>query len=473
MKKSLALKEKPRCYGHYWGLALVIVIIIIPLSASAANLVNVRVSGMINDTISPDYPAAFDFWIENDIVLGGINLGFKVWSPDGAWWEWQRPCIIGMNSSFVCIVPGSRADSPCLFDPFQFDPTDLDGISPDTFQFGWQALDCGLETGPLEHMFSAHFMADLPGGPGEVASLCIDSTFIPPNGDFIFIDLLGSTTPPTIAWPNGGICLPVAWAVPCMASWNPNNPTSMTIEHCDAGQVTLGASQMDMQDIEFHLESVDGGSGTADITPDGYNCIVTYTPVPEDIGQSITIEVSVGCRNAPVWDWWFLDVTVTNDSPVLDIGSYYNWGATNNLLTKADIAVTDNDACEDPGFFIISGPGEINPSTGVYTYMPGPGDSGVFYATVAVTDGVDTSQAEIYLGITGEDCCPGDVNYTGDVNVGDAVSLINYIFKEGTPPKVMNWADPNADCQVNVGDVVFLIAYIFRGGPAPVIGCYY
>jgi len=26
---------------------------------------------------------------------------------------------------------------------------------------------------------------------------------------------------------------------------------------------------------------------------------------------------------------------------------------------------------------------------------------------------------------------------------------------------------PNGDCQVNVGDAVYLINYVFKGGPAP------
>jgi len=73
----------------------------------------------------------------------------------------------------------------------------------------------------------------------------------------------------------------------------------------------------------------------------------------------------------------------------------------------------------------------------------------------------------------GGTCCnlPGDANDDGQVNVGDAVFLINYVFKGGPPPPCLNEGDANGDCGVNVGDAVYLISYIFKGGPAPVCGC--
>jgi hypothetical protein len=45
--------------------------------------------------------------------------------------------------------------------------------------------------------------------------------------------------------------------------------------------------------------------------------------------------------------------------------------------------------------------------------------------------------------------------------------LIAYIFKGGPPPIIMKAANINGDASVNVGDAVYLINYIFRNGPAP------
>jgi len=65
----------------------------------------------------------------------------------------------------------------------------------------------------------------------------------------------------------------------------------------------------------------------------------------------------------------------------------------------------------------------------------------------------------------------GDVNGDWDVNVGDAVYLITYIFKSGAEPADPAWrANANGDKTIDVGDAVYLINHIFRGGPRPKIG---
>jgi hypothetical protein len=66
---------------------------------------------------------------------------------------------------------------------------------------------------------------------------------------------------------------------------------------------------------------------------------------------------------------------------------------------------------------------------------------------------------------------PGDVNQDGQVNAGDAVFLINYLFRQGIPPDYPELGDVNGDCLINGSDVVYLINYLFRNGPAPEGGC--
>lgn len=66
---------------------------------------------------------------------------------------------------------------------------------------------------------------------------------------------------------------------------------------------------------------------------------------------------------------------------------------------------------------------------------------------------------------------PGDANFDGEVNVGDAVYIVNYVFRSGPAPNMPAWADVNNDCKINIGDAVYLITYIFRSGPAPILGC--
>ena len=61
----------------------------------------------------------------------------------------------------------------------------------------------------------------------------------------------------------------------------------------------------------------------------------------------------------------------------------------------------------------------------------------------------------------------GDANGDRSVNIGDAVFIVNYIFKSGLAPVPYLAGDANCDQLVNIGDAVYLINYIFKGGPAP------
>jgi hypothetical protein len=61
----------------------------------------------------------------------------------------------------------------------------------------------------------------------------------------------------------------------------------------------------------------------------------------------------------------------------------------------------------------------------------------------------------------------GDVNATGDVDLDDAVYLINFIFSEGAAPEPYESADADCSGIVDIDDVVWLILYIFSGGGAP------
>jgi len=65
----------------------------------------------------------------------------------------------------------------------------------------------------------------------------------------------------------------------------------------------------------------------------------------------------------------------------------------------------------------------------------------------------------------------GDATNDGMVNVGDAVQLINYIFRDGPAPVPVCQGDASGDGEIDVGDAVYLIRYLFKGGPAPVEPC--
>jgi hypothetical protein len=62
----------------------------------------------------------------------------------------------------------------------------------------------------------------------------------------------------------------------------------------------------------------------------------------------------------------------------------------------------------------------------------------------------------------------GDVNYDDIIDVGDVVTLINYLYRGGPAPVPLEAGDANNDLLVDVGDVVYLINYLYRGGSIPV-----
>jgi len=98
-------------------------------------------------------------------------------------------------------------------------------------------------------------------------------------------------------------------------------------------------------------------------------------------------------------------------------------------------------------------------------------DSGLTYAYVLVPDdgaghlgmhsdilSVEVNEGTFLL---------GDPNGDGKINIGDAVFLVNYIFREGPAPEIMESGETNCDGRINIGDIVFIVNYLFRVGPPP------
>jgi len=61
----------------------------------------------------------------------------------------------------------------------------------------------------------------------------------------------------------------------------------------------------------------------------------------------------------------------------------------------------------------------------------------------------------------------GDANANGTVDLGDAIYILNYLFRSGTNPCPMEAGDVNCTGLVDLGDAIFLLNYLFKGGEAP------
>jgi hypothetical protein len=96
-------------------------------------------------------------------------------------------------------------------------------------------------------------------------------------------------------------------------------------------------------------------------------------------------------------------------------------------------------------------------------YVPPCGGSNIF---------VDMT-GNAFMALIGDPLCLpvvllcGNPNGDNDVNVGDAVFMINHVFRGGPAPVPWQLGDANCDGTLDVGDVVFLIAASFRYGPQP------
>ena len=63
----------------------------------------------------------------------------------------------------------------------------------------------------------------------------------------------------------------------------------------------------------------------------------------------------------------------------------------------------------------------------------------------------------------------GDANCDGRIDLGDAIYLLNYLFRNGPEPRIYANGDVNCDDTIEIGDPIYLLNYLFKGGPEP--GC--
>jgi hypothetical protein len=100
-------------------------------------------------------------------------------------------------------------------------------------------------------------------------------------------------------------------------------------------------------------------------------------------------------------------------------------------------------------------------------------DPGIYHDTIfvgLVFDSLRTTMVAtpVFLSVGGA-YLAGDANGDEDLNVGDVLYLINYIFRGGPAPDPLWAADADCNGLVNIGDAVNILFFIFKNGPEP--GC--
>ncbi len=79
----------------------------------------------------------------------------------------------------------------------------------------------------------------------------------------------------------------------------------------------------------------------------------------------------------------------------------------------------------------------------------------------------DGSPFEITDSVVINGILPGDANGDGIVDIGDPVTIIYYLYKDGPLPVCPEAADLTGDEGIDVSDAILLINYIFKGGSLP------
>jgi len=168
------------------------------------------------DTVFAGVDHQFRIWLKNDEILGGFSAGFRIYSPDSTAWTWLArpegwgPEGPGTGQACVTVVPESRMyppDSVWDMSGFLITEYDMNGISPDTIQLGGISMFGALETGPVQHMISLHFKVDLE--TADTGIICFDSAFIPPSGDFVFVDYVGAAIAPEMVGTRCWLIIPL------------------------------------------------------------------------------------------------------------------------------------------------------------------------------------------------------------------------------------------------------------------------
>jgi hypothetical protein len=168
-----------------------------------------------------------------------------------------------------------------------------------------------------------------------------------------------------------------------------------------------------------------------------------------------------------------LDFTLTNTSPALSDASVALI-APDTITAGVTYTDTDNHL---PAVRNLHFESAVYPmgaciktydSGALFEYSLNVSETGWYSYYFEFSDGVDTVVTPLdssYFIIKYHVC--GDADSEQNVNISDAVYIINYIFAEGNPPDPIEAGDVNCDTEVNVSDAVFIINYIFAGGNEP------
>ncbi len=150
---------------------------------------------------------------------------------------------------------------------------------------------------------------------------------------------------------------------------------------------------------------------------------------------------------------------------------YFTNCPTTNLILQYWIQMSYDfdagDIDQDPiTYSILSGPGTIDPYSGIWTFTPDISQAGDSFTLVvaATTPYIQPPTGlECYVDIVVASAC-GDVNGDHDYNIFDIVHLIGFLYLGGEAPYYYYHADVNGSGTLDIFDVTAMISNLYLGG---------
>ncbi len=319
-----------------------------------------------------------EFWIENDATLEGMGLGF----------EFTIQVAFQFDSNYggsgLYVQEHGRAIGAFDMLTGLLENAAMDDLSPDSLLFGGATLPgYGLPAGPLELCYTMEF--DLLPDQAEVTGgFTIDNIFMPPGGNWSFIDASGSYPPDYQDNPNSSHTNPDAPAVVFDIVLRPSIPPEITncpveplyLSHGDMLYYTFDAFDPD-GDLPLTWELV-AGVGEINANTGEYS----YDPTdPEVFPTTVRVTDSRGA-----YVECSFDIVVTNQAPVISNCEGYFLITEYCVMFERQFEVIDPDPGELLAWEVISGEGTINLATGMYTLDPQPHVNSVLPVVVRITD---------------------------------------------------------------------------------------
>jgi hypothetical protein len=312
--------------------------------------------------------------------------------------------------------------------------------------------------------------------------LCIDSCFWPPASRLAFSNSRAETYVPRHLLP---VCQNVGWHpwIPAMM-YCPGNSLHYNNGHFISGELTIEypAGVIMSLDVTFFGEGVENvrlidvsGLGTSYVTAD----VDYYVTDHCQAGGTVTVTMGDEYGYHESCDF---DIILGNDPPhvsapdtfttLSDYGTVGFWVSAVDPNADSIVSFTmdgfwcQSDSLRAPTY----APTFDGNNPGKFLWNPLEADTGNWIALFSAEDICGAVDVEDVVVRVSNVLC-GDATDDGAANVGDAVYLLNYLFKAGDPPEPLCKGNVNCDAVVDLADAIYILNRLFKHGPPCCFDC--